>query len=97
MQTKPAAAGATVTFNFRASNCSLIILQVSSARTAYALFTADSSITTISSGTGVTMGTTSNPAVANTFNVWRSNTGEISVENTTGTARVVSAWVFAPN
>ena len=42
------------------------------------------------------LGNTTNPGTG-AFNVWRSGTGEISVENDSGTSRTVSVWVFAPN
>lgn len=96
MQSKTIANGATDTFNFRASNASLIILQASGSSQQYAMFTAASSTTSIAVGTGVALGTTSNPGTGD-FNVWRSGTGEISVENDSGSSRTVSVWVFAPN
>jgi hypothetical protein len=96
MQSKAIANGATDTFNFRASNASLIILQTSGASSQYAIFSAASSTTSIAVGSGVALGTTSNPGTGD-FNVWRSGTGEISVENDSGSTRTVSVWVFAPN
>lgn len=96
MQTKSIANGATETFNFRAGNASLIILQTAASEDGYAIFSVASSTDSIAVGSEVALGTTTNPGTGN-FNVWRSGSGEISVENDSGTTRVVSVWVFAPN
>jgi hypothetical protein len=96
MQTLVLADQAVGVFGFRASNASLVILQVSVSRNAYAIFTVDSSTNSIAAGTEVALGTTTNPGTGD-FNIWRSGTGEFSVENDSGTSRVVSAWIFSPN
>ena len=96
MQTKFVANGATETFNFRANNTSLIILQGSGSSNDHAIFSVAGSTSSIATGSGVALGTTSNPGTGN-FNVWRSGLGEISVENDSGSNRTVSVWVFAPN
>lgn len=96
MQSKTFATGVTETFEFRAANASFIILQASGGTEQYAMFTVSSTTTSISVGTGVALGTTSNPGTGD-FNVWVSGTGELSVENDSGSTRSVSIWVFAPN
>jgi hypothetical protein len=96
MQSKTIADGATETFDFRQSNASLIILQSSGGVQQYAIFTASSTTASINVGTDVALGTTTNPGTGD-FNVWRSGTGQISVENDSGSSRTVSVWVFAPN
>jgi hypothetical protein len=96
MQSQVIANGVTATFDFRQNNASFIILQTSGAQDQHAIFTAGSTTTSIVTGAGVALGNTTNPGTG-AFNVWRSGTGEISVENDSGTSRTVSVWVFAPN
>lgn len=97
MQTKVIGAGATETFNYRAANASLIIMQAENNEDCYALFSASSTTQAISIGSAVALGTTSNPGTGSEFNIWRSGTGEISIEHVGASSRVVSVWVFAPN
>jgi len=96
MQTQLLSAGQTKTFKYRQSSASLIILQTNKNKDSYAIFAADGSTASISVGSEVALGTTSNPGTG-TFNVWRSDSGEISVENDDSASRRVSIWVFAPN
>lgn len=97
MQTKVIGASATETFNYRAANASLIIMQAENNEDCYALFSASSTTQAISIGSAVALGTTSNPGTGSEFNIWRSGTGEISIEHVGASSRVVSVWVFAPN
>lgn len=96
MQSQVIANGVTATFDFRQNNASLIILQTSGSQNQHAIFTAGSTTTSLVTGAGIALGNTTNPSTGD-FNVWRSGTGEISVENDSGSSRTVSAWVFAPN
>jgi hypothetical protein len=97
MQTKTIEPDTVEVFSCRAFNASFIVLQVSASENSYALFSVAGSISTLGAGSGVTMGGASNPGGSNTFNVWRSGVGEISVQNTTASSRQASVWVFAPN
>lgn len=96
MQTKTLADGVTETFNFRASNASLIILQTSRANIDYAIISVAATAVGVTVGSGIAVGATANPSTG-AFNVWRSGVGEISVQNNSGSVRSVSIWVFAPN
>ena len=97
MQTKAVNDTDTETFNFRANNASLILFQSNSGNQAYAMISVSSSAIEINSGTQVSVGATTNPNISGDFNIWRSGTGEISVENQTGSNRTCSVWVFSPN
>ena len=97
MQTKVIGASATETFNYRNANASLIIMQAENNEDCYALFSVSSTTQSISVGSAVALGTTTNPGTGSEFNIWRSGTGEISIEHVGASSRVVSVWVFSPN
>ena len=96
MQTKFIANNATETFDYAANNTSLIIFQAATSNQSYAMISASSSAVEINSGSAVSVGATTNPAVGGQFNIWRSGAGQISVQNLVGADWFCSAWVFAP-
>lgn len=89
-------AGGTVTFDVANLSGCLVFLQAKFDSNAYALISSTGSAnTTISAGSAFGVGNTSEPATG-TFRVWSSGTRQISVKNTDGNARVVSAFVMSP-
>jgi hypothetical protein len=96
MQTKFIANNATETFDYAANNTSLIIFQAATSNQSYAMISASTSAVEINSGSVVSIGATTNPAVGGQFNIWRSGPGQISVQNLVGADWACSAWVFAP-
>jgi hypothetical protein len=94
--TKPVASGATETFTVSNGAGCLIFMQAQFNSTAYLLFSSTASTNTaISTGAAAALGNTTNPGTK-TFNVWSSATDTISVQNTDGSARVVTLFVLSP-
>ena len=94
--TKAIPSGGTETFTIANDSGCLVFAQAQFNSTAYALFSSTATTnTSISVGSSFALGNASNPGTG-VFNVWSSAANQISIQNTSGSSRIVSVFVLAP-